>query len=71
MAKYDDETEEWQNAFVAMGAVGMEGVVSKDALKKVVKSDWGLTIDLEELFEQRAPGQEELEFKKFTSVFSS
>jgi len=71
MQLHDDETEEWQNAFVALGASNAEGVVTKDALIKVVKNDWGLTIDLEELFERSVPGNEELKFKQFASVFSS
>lgn len=44
-----DDEEEWVNAFVALGAEGPEGFVTKDQLAKVVIKDFGLNIDLEKL----------------------
>ena len=67
-----DDEEEWVNAFVALGAEGPEGFVTKDQLMKVVNKDFGLTIDLENLLSKSNMDEDgRCSFDGFKSLLSS
>ena len=48
LAHSSSTEDDWVNAFIACGADGRYGVVDKDRLMQIVKSDFGLHVDLEE-----------------------
>jgi|TARA_B110000208_G_scaffold185096_1_gene239776 Ca2+-binding EF-hand superfamily protein len=69
---YDDESDTL-DAFVACGGgADKSGHVSRETLIKIVKHDFGLTIDIEQLIDDiDADGSGEIEFKEFRSLMTA
>jgi calmodulin len=70
-AKYDDESD-MVDAFVACGGnPDKTGHVQRDTLVKIIKEDFGLSIDLEKLIDEiDEDGSHEIEFSEFKSLLS-
>lgn len=69
---FDDEND-MVDAFVACGgSPDGEGHVKRDTLVKIIKQDFGLTIDIEELINKiDTDGSGEIEFDEFKILLSS
>lgn len=53
------------------GKSDKSGIVQKDTLVKIIKHDFGLTIDIEELIHKiDADGSGEIEYSEFKSLLS-
>lgn len=61
------------DAFIACGgAADKSGHVSRETLIKIIKHDFGLTIDIEKLIDDiDEDGSGEIEFKEFRSLMTS
>lgn len=59
------------NAFVAMGGnPDRSGIVRKDTIINLIKNEFELTFDIEELFEKsNISNNEDLDFQAFCSLF--
>ena len=70
-SKFDDESD-MIDAFVACGGnPDKSGHVERDTLVKIIKVDFGLTIDIEDLIEAvDADGSGELEYDEFKELLS-
>jgi len=68
----DDESD-MVDAFVACGgSTDRKGHVKRDTLVKIIKQDFGLTIDIEELINKiDTDGSGEIEFDEFKILLSS
>jgi Ca2+-binding EF-hand superfamily protein len=68
---FDDETD-MIDAFVACGGkADKSGVVQRDTLVKIIKHDFGLTIDIEELIDKiDSDNSGAIEFKEFKTLLS-
>ena len=68
---FDDESD-MIDAFVACGGVqDKSGCVRRDTLVRIIKYDFGLTIDIEELINKiDSDGSGEIEFEEFKSLLS-
>jgi calmodulin len=60
------------DAFVACGGqADKEGHVSRETLVRIIKHDFGLTIDIEELIDRiDADGSGEIEYEEFKTLLS-
>jgi len=69
---FDDEND-MIDAFVACGGrPDKEGHVKREVLVKIIKQDFGLTIDIEELINKiDQDGSGEIEFEEFKVLLSS
>mgnify|MGYP006090272619 FL=1 len=69
---FDDEND-MIDAFVACGGrPDKEGHVKRETLVKIIKQDFGLTIDIEELINKiDQDGSGEIEFEEFKVLLSS
>jgi len=69
---FDDEND-MLDAFVACGGnPDKSGHVMRDTLVKIIKQDFGLTIDIEELINKiDTDGSGEIEFEEFKILLSS
>lgn len=69
---YDDE-DDMLDAFVACGGqADKSGHVKRDTLVKIIKHDFGLTIDIEDLINKiDTDGSGEIEFDEFKILLSS
>ena len=69
---FDDEND-MIDAFVACGGMpDKSGHVKRDTLVKIIKHDFGLTIDIEELINKiDTDGSGEIEFEEFKILLSS
>jgi len=69
---FDDEND-MLDAFVACGGKpDKSGHVMRDTLVKIIKQDFGLTIDIEELINKvDTDGSGEIEFEEFKILLSS
>ena len=70
-AQFDDESD-LIDAYVACGGnADKSGCVSADMLIKIIKHDFGLTIDIEELIRAiDTDGSGEIEFEEFKTLLS-
>lgn len=70
-ALYDDESD-MVDAFVACGGKSDKtGVVLKDTLVKIIKHDFGLTINIEEMINKLdVDGSGEIEFEEFKTILT-
>jgi calmodulin len=70
-AQFDNETD-MVDAYVACGGnADKSGHVERSTLVKIIKTDFGLTIDIEELIDQvDADGSGEIEFEEFVELLS-
>eukprot|EP00979_Chaetoceros_neogracilis_P013992 scaffold4289_cov246-Chaetoceros_neogracile.AAC.4 len=68
-----DDEEEMVDAFVACGGnEDRSGVVQKDTLVKIIKHDFGLTIDIEELVNKiDTDGSGEIEYGEFSVLLTA
>ena len=68
---FDDESD-MIDAFVACGGLpNKKGCVKRDTLVKIIKHDFGLTIDIEELINKiDSNGSGEIEFEEFKTLLS-
>ncbi|KAG5185627.1 EF hand-containing protein [Tribonema minus] len=68
---FDDETD-MIDAFVACGGLANKsGHVKRDTLVKIIKQDFGLTIDIEDLINRiDVDGSGEIEFEEFKTLLS-
>lgn len=58
------------NAFVAMGGnPDRSGIVRKDTIINLIKNEFELTFDIEELFEKSNVSNDDLDFQAFCSLF--
>ena len=58
------------NAFVAMGGnADRSGIVRKDTIVNLIKNEFELTFDIEELFEKSSLHTDELDFQAFCTLF--
>lgn len=70
-AQYDDDSD-MIDAFVACGGnTDKSGHVKRDVLIKIVKEDFGLTIDIEEIINKLdVDGSGEIEFEEFKAILT-
>ena len=58
------------NAFVAMGGnADRSGIVRKDTIVNLIKNEFELTFDIEELFEKSSVHADDLDFQAFCTLF--
>ena len=68
----DDEFRFLLDAFIACGAANKDGLVTRDTLVKVIKHDFGLNIDIEELIRNVDKNEDgEIDFAEFKVLLSS
>lgn len=66
----EDLNDDYVNAFVAMGGnPDRSGIVRKDTIINLIKNEFELTFDIEELFEKSSVTADELDFQAFCSLF--
>ena len=68
-----DDEDDMIDAFLACGGSGDgSGHVRRDTLVKIIKTDFGLTIDIEELINKiDTDGSGQIEFEEFKILLSS
>ena len=60
------------DTFIAMGGgPGVEGTVKKQKIIDIIKNEFELTFDVEELLDEINSGNDELDFKSFCQLFES
>jgi len=65
-----DLNDDYVNAFVAMGGnPDRSGIVRKDTIINLIKNEFELTFDIEELFEKSSLHTDELDFQAFCTLF--
>ena len=66
-----DDDDLLLDAFIACGAGNKSGIVKRETLVKVIKEDFGLTVDIEAMIQQYDPnGDGELAFEEFKKLLS-
>ena len=66
-----DDDDLLLDAFIACGAGNKSGIVKRETLVKVIKEDFGLTVDIEAMIQQYDPnGDGELAFDEFKKLLS-
>ena len=65
-----DLNDDYVNAFVAMGgSADRSGIVRKETIINLIKNEFELTFDIEELFEKSSLHTDELDFQAFCTLF--
>lgn len=66
----DDLNDDYVNAFVAMGgSPDRTGIVKKETIINLIKNEFELTFDIEELFEKSNLHTDDLDFQAFCTLF--
>jgi len=65
-----DLNDDYVNAFVAMGgSPDRSGIVKKETIINLIKNEFELTFDIEELFEKSSLHTDDLDFQAFCTLF--